>query len=534
MTRLRCAVYTRKSSEEGLEQDFNSLDAQREACAAFVRSQQHEGWSLIETRYDGGGFSGGTLERPALTRLLQDLDQGRLDTVVVYKVDRLTRSLSDFARIIERFDARAVSFVSVTQQFNTTSSMGRLTLNVLLSFAQFEREVTAERIRDKIAASKARGMWMGGRPPLGYDVHERKLVVNEAEAAQVRHIYTRYLELGNVRLLRATLAREGITSKRRTGQTRPPGTPGRGALYRLLSNPTYRGLVAHKGRTYNGQHDAIVDETTWAAVQQTLADNRAADSNRTRVAEPARLAGRIVDQHGNPLGTNHACRHGKRYRYYVARTPAAAALPSRLPAHDLEQAVLTAIERHRQTAPETYRSAAAADKIAQRSDSERWAAVLPHLERVVLRPGELEIMLSAPAAGNHRVQSTEIQQSEVLCQPFTLTRRGGALSLITPDDQLPRPSNGMLRAVARTWRWNERLMEETGLTLTALAREEGVTDALIRQHLPLRALSPTVLEALLAGRALTVSTVDTLVAAASLDWAEQEARLLPQQPISQR
>ena len=199
-----------------------------------------------------------------------------------------------------------------------------------------------------------------------------------------------------------------------------------------------------------------------------------------------------------------------------------------------EQAVLTAIERHRQTASETYRSAAAADQTAQRSDSERWAAVLPHLERVVLRPGELEITLSAPAAGTRRAQSTEIQQSEVLCQPFTLTRRGGALSLITPQDQLPRPSNGILRAVARTWRWNERLMEEPGLTLTALAREEGVTDALIRQHLPLRALSPTVLEALLAGRALTVSTVDTLVAAASLDWAEQEARLLPQKHIRQR
>ena len=248
----RCAIYTRKSSEEGLEQEFNSLDAQREACEAYVRSQRHEGWTALATRYDDGGISGGTLERPALQRLLADVRAGRLDLVVVYKVDRLTRSLADFAKIVEIFDAAGVSFVSVTQQFNTTTSMGRLTLNMLLSFAQFEREVTGERIRDKVAASKRKGMWMGGTVPLGYDVRDRKLVVNEAEAATVRRIYADYLALGSVRVLEERLGAEGVVGK--------SGRPlGRGALFHMLRNRVYRGEVADKGVVYPGEHAAIVD-----------------------------------------------------------------------------------------------------------------------------------------------------------------------------------------------------------------------------------------------------------------------------------
>jgi len=274
--RVRCAIYTRKSSEEGLEQEFNSLDAQREACEAYVRSQKHEGWQALRQLYDDPGFSGGNMERPALRRLLADIVARKVDVVVVYKVDRLTRSLADFAKIVEIFDANAVSFVSITQAFNTTTSMGRLTLNVLLSFAQFEREVTGERFRDKIAASKKKGLCMGGLPSLGYDVEDRKLVVNEAEAETVRMIFRRYLDLGSVRELKASLDAEGVVSKRRTAAD---GSPygghafSRGPLYQMLQNRVYRGEIVHKGAAYPSEHPPIVDEDLWLRVQQKLEAN---------------------------------------------------------------------------------------------------------------------------------------------------------------------------------------------------------------------------------------------------------------------
>src|ERR1700724_925947 len=269
----RCAIYTRKSSEEGLEQDFNSLHAQREACEAFIKNQAGEGWRLVKTAYDDGGLSGGTMERPALQRLLSDINQGLIDVVVVYKVDRLTRALADFAKMVEVFDAHGVSFVAVTQQFNTTTSMGRLTLNVLLSFAQFEREVTGERIRDKIAASKRKGMWMGGVVPLGYEVRERQLVINEAEATTVRHIFTRYCELGSVRLLKEELDRNGARSKVRVSQAGVESGGqafSQGALYTLLRNPIYVGEIRHKGVCHPGQHALIVDRAMWDKVAQLL------------------------------------------------------------------------------------------------------------------------------------------------------------------------------------------------------------------------------------------------------------------------
>src|SRR5438132_1478849 len=274
-SRRRCAIYTRKSSEEGLEQEFNSLAAQREACEAFIRSQRDEGWVLAKTRYDDGGFSGGNIERPALQDLLGDLRAGRIDIVVVYKVDRLTRSLADFARLVELFDAEAVSFVSVTQQFNTTSSMGRLTLNVLLSFAQFEREVTGERIRDKIAASKKKGMWMGGNPPLGFDLCDRKLVLNPQEADTVRRLFVLYLEFACVRRVKEAADRFGLTTKRRIVKGVPQGAKpfSRGHIYKLLSNPIYLGRIAHKGQLYDGRHDALIDQQTWDAVQARLTGN---------------------------------------------------------------------------------------------------------------------------------------------------------------------------------------------------------------------------------------------------------------------
>jgi len=304
--RKRCAIYTRKSSEEGLEQGFNSLEAQRDACEAYIRSQQHEGWVLARSCYDDGGFSGGNLERPALQRLLADIRAGRIDIVVVYKVDRLTRSLADFARLVEILDAEGVSFVSVTQQFNTTSSMGRLTLNVLLSFAQFEREVTGERIRDKIAASKKKGLWMGGNVPLGYDANERALVINPAEAETVRRIFALYRELGCVRRVKEEADRLGLRTKRSTTANgiERGGTPlSRGHIYALLANPIYRGRIAHKGALYPGQHPALIEDETWTAVRARLAANAGNHKHRAGAVEPSLLAGLLVDAGGS--GSRH-------------------------------------------------------------------------------------------------------------------------------------------------------------------------------------------------------------------------------------
>ena len=346
--RLRCAIYTRKSSEEGLEQAFNSLDAQREACAAFVLSQKHEGWTVLPTLYDDGGFSGGTMDRPALKLLLSDIAEGKVDVVVVYKIDRLTRSLFDFAKIVEAFEAKDVSFVSITQQFNTSTSMGRLTLNVLLSFAQFERELAGERIRDKIAASKKKGMWMGGLPPLGYDVKDRKLVVNDEEARTVLHIFRRYIELRSVRALKTELEQAGIRSKRRilTDGTACGGQKlSRGALYLMLQNRIYRGEITHKGNAYPGEHQPIVDQALWDQVQATLAENRIDRKTGAYARQPSLLAGLAFDETGERLTPSHAVKKGTRYRYYVSRSLIVGsakdhATGRRIPAGNLESLVI--------------------------------------------------------------------------------------------------------------------------------------------------------------------------------------------------
>ena len=339
-TILRCAIYTRKSSEEGLDQDFNSLHAQREACEAYIASQKHEGWHIVKTHYDDGGFSGGNIERPALKQLLEDIDAGKVNAVVVYKVDRLTRSLTDFAKIIERFDKHTVSFVSITQQFNTTSSMGRLTLNVLLSFAQFEREVTSERIRDKIAASKKKGMWMGGFVPLGYDLKDRKLLINTSEAKNVQYIYRRYLERGCVRLLKEDLDKNGIYSKVR-------GEKGgcsfaRGMLYKMLSNPIYIGQIRHKGTCHSGQHKAIIDQELWEQVQQHMASKSIEHKTYHMVSFP--LSNKLFDISGERLISVYANKKGRRYRYYISQGLSADPKDSsssgwRLPGQEIEQVI---------------------------------------------------------------------------------------------------------------------------------------------------------------------------------------------------
>ena len=319
---LRCAVYTRKSTEDGLEQEFNSLDAQREACEAYVLSQRHEGWTLVQDRYDDGGFSGGNMERSGLKALLAEVDAGQVDVIVVYKVDRLTRSLADFAKIVERLDARQASFVSVTQAFNTTTSMGRLTLNVLLSFAQFEREVTGERIRDKIAASKKKGMWMGGPVPLGYQVIERKLIPVPEEAERVRTIMRRYHEVRSVPALIEVLRAEGVVTKiqQRASGPHRGGIPfARGSLFYLLKNPVYRGKIVHKGKVYDGEHEAIVDEDLWERVQMHLAEKAPPRRRPTNDPQRALLSGLLADPEGRQIVPTYASKGTRRYAYYETR-----------------------------------------------------------------------------------------------------------------------------------------------------------------------------------------------------------------------
>lgn len=341
--RLRCGIYTRKSTEEGLDQSFNSLDAQRDACAAYVLSQQHEGWTLVPDLYDDGGYSGGNMDRPALRQLLGDVRAGRIDVVVVYKIDRLTRSLADFAKIVEVLDKAEASFVSVTQAFNTTSSMGRLTLNVLLSFAQFEREVIAERIRDKVAASKARGMWMGGTVPLGYEVEKRKLIVVPDEAARVREIMERYVRSGSVRELLAEMQRDGIVTKRRVGRSGNVrgGIPfTRGALYGLLANRTYVGETVHQDKIYPGEHEAIVTRALFDAVRARLAERTNPRSPLCSRKLVSLLTGMIFDERGRPMSPVHTRNHGRRYTYYASNLSSDDGAPAqRLPAGELETAV---------------------------------------------------------------------------------------------------------------------------------------------------------------------------------------------------
>ena len=319
--KVRCAIYTRKSSEEGLDMEFNSLDAQRESCEAYITSQRQEGWLLVPDHYDDGGISGATMERPGLRRLLRDIEDGHVDVVVVYKVDRLSRSLADFAHIIDTFDKHDVSFVSITQQFNTTSSMGRLTLNILLSFAQFEREVIGERIRDKFAASRRKGMWMGGSPPLGYDVKDRKLLVNETEATLVRHIFERFIRIGSATILVTELKKDGYHTKTWTtqkGRVREGRPIDKGFLYKLFRNRVYLGEAVHKGESFPGEHTAIIEQPLWDKVHAILAENPTARANRTRATTPAPLKGLIRCGHCDAAMTpSHTRRKGKLYRYYL-------------------------------------------------------------------------------------------------------------------------------------------------------------------------------------------------------------------------
>jgi DNA invertase Pin-like site-specific DNA recombinase len=346
--RLRCAIYARKSTEEGLDMEFNTLDAQREACESYIASQRSEGWVATRDRYDDGGFSGGNLERPGLKQLLTDIEDGLIDVVVVYKIDRLSRSLMDFSKLVEVFDRNGVTFVSVTQSFNTTTSMGRLTLNILLSFAQFEREVIGERIRDKVAASRKRGIWMGGYVPLGYDVQDRKLVVNDAEAASVRRIFERFVELGSATALARELRREGFRNKQGT-------LIDKGYLYRLLKNRVYRGEAVHKGKAYPGEHNAIIDVALWDRAHSILQESPRKRANNSRSRTPALLKGLIFSDTGAAMTPTSTKKGAKLYRYYVSmdvirnRETGEETAPMRLAAGMVEDAVMNEVQRILQT-----------------------------------------------------------------------------------------------------------------------------------------------------------------------------------------
>ncbi len=349
--RQRCAIYTRKSSEEGLEQEFNSLHAQREACEAYIASQRSEGWVLVRDQYDDGGISGGTLERPGLNQLITDIEDGLIDVVVVYKIDRLSRSLMDFSKLVEVFDRNGVTFVSVTQSLNTTTSMGRLTLNILLSFAQFEREVTAERIRDKVKASRMKGMWMGGYVPLGYDVLDRKLIMNAEEAASVRMVFERFVETGSATVLARELRSQGFRSKQGT-------LIDKGYLYRLLNNRVYRGEAVHKGKAYTGEHDDIIKARLWDQVHTIMNESPRKRANNSRTQTPALLKGLIFTATGAAMTPSSTKKGARRYRYYVSmdvirnREPDEGDIPRRLAADTVEAAVVNELRRVMRT-PET-------------------------------------------------------------------------------------------------------------------------------------------------------------------------------------
>jgi site-specific DNA recombinase len=518
MNKVRCAIYTRKSSEEGLEQDFNSLHAQREACAAYVLSQASEGWTLLPEAYDDGGISGGTLERPALQRLLADVAAGAIDIIVVYKVDRLTRSLLDFSKLVERFDAHEVSFVSVTQSFNTTTSMGRLTLNMLLSFAQFEREVTAERIRDKLAASKAKGMWMGGTPPLGYKPDGRSLAVIDEHAALVRDIYARYLELGAVRLVAEWLAAEGVrTPARSTGTGKAYGNRPftRGQLYFILKNPIYAGDIAHKGKTYPGQHPAIIEREIWDKVQQTLADNVQGHRQRARAKHRSMLAGLIVDAEGEPMIASHASKGAMRYRYYASRQEGASGTNQRLPAREIEMLVKEQVARAfddplevaarllAEPSPHLLRQITPpCEKIAHALRSRSGGPLADLVTRVRARPDVLDIELSAAkVAAALGAPQPSSDKAIAVSAPYRLTRTGQALRLIQSDgtrvDAALDQALIKLLVRARTW-W--AILAKGEIDIATLAKREGFNDSYVTRVVRCAFLSPEIVEAILAGR----------------------------------
>ena len=517
---LRCAIYTRVSTEHGLDQDFNSLDAQREACEAYVRSQTHEGWTLVRDRFDDGGFSGGSLERPALARLLAQVDAGRVDIIVVYKVDRLTRSLADFAKLVERFDATGASFVSITQSFNSTSSMGRLTLNMLLSFAQFEREVTGERIRDKIAASKRKGIWVGGNPPFGYVVLDRKLVIEEDEAKIVRMIFERYAALGSLNSLLSELRTNDVRTRLRvsaSGSTRGGVFFARGSLAFLLKNRMYLGELNHHDASYPGEHPAILVQDLFDQVQRQLAEGSHAGSAR-RSTDDFPLKGLIYDDRGFRMMPSAVNKKGRRFRYYISRAiiegaGAAGGSILRVSGPGIELAVLDVLRR--------------ADLVSKSEESDESRAIADGnllttiCEKLVVSNAAIKIVLTADAADRHGqptiVSSWQPAQTKVRREVLAVA---GCANL--PMRSAQRAA--MLLAIATGVRWLDEMKTGTIASLDAIAAREGRSVRSISMSLSLAFLAPDIVQA-----AVDVSLPRGLVTSRlydlPTDWTQQRAAL---------
>jgi site-specific DNA recombinase len=527
-----CAVYTRKSSDDGLEQEFNSLHAQREAAAAYIKSQQHEGWRLLAANYDDGGYSGGNLERPALKRLMADIRAGKVQTVVVYKVDRLTRSLSDFARLIELFEARGVSFVSVTQQFNTTTSIGRLMLNVLLSFAQFEREVTGERIRDKIAASKRKGIWMGGTPPIGYALKDQKLLVDRQQVRVVRHIFRRYTALKSVAKLCRELEVQGYRTKPFTsvaGRCYGGKTFTRGHLYRILQNRVYLGEVIHKDVAHPGEHAAIVERTLWDRVHRVMASNRRAASMGTRCESNSLFKGLVFDDAGNRMSPAHANKAGRRYRYYVSqallqqRKEDAGSLP-RLPAHDFEQLVSGRIG---EVMGKNARMKAALIKLGWNNEHDRQRLLRIILKRIEVAKGVIRVQLDPAAALADQAEGLHPEPKTIEI-PFNVAKGTRGVEIVTgkPSGSVSRRLNpALLKGVARGYRWRKQLLVGEVGSVIELARKAGVSPRYVMRMLRMGCLAPDIIEAIVEGRQTAAVTVEIFRKPIPLDWDEQRLRL---------
>jgi site-specific DNA recombinase len=500
---LRCAIYTRKSTEHGLDQEFNSLDAQRDACEAYIKSQSSLGWRALSQHYDDPAYSGGNLERPALKKLLADIEAGKVDVIVVYKIDRLTRSLADFAKLVEAFDARSISFVAVTQQFNTTTSMGRLTLNVLLSFAQFERELSSERVRDKIAASRRKGKWTGGSVPLGYDARDKKLVVNKAEAETVRTIFNRYLDLNSFSKLVADLDRRGIVTKRRDTRVAKynGGIPFTyGPLAYFLKNRVYLGETGQAGKWFKGEHAAIIDRTTFDRVQQRLKDSSNGRKAK-RSDSGALLTGKLYDDRGNRMSPSFSTKNGVRYRFYISsallrgRKDAAGSI-TRIAAQEIE-AIVEACVRER---IHGLGKAAAKELLFNRVD------------RVTLKQTSIEV--TAVIAGD---ESNPLLQTLEL--PFGAKQR--SVASLTEFFQGGKPDQKLLQSIARAHAWLGQLFDGTHSSIENLAAAAKLHPKVIRQALRLAFLAPEITETVLLGSQSPNLSLAAIPFALPLRWSEQ-------------
>jgi len=508
----RCAIYTRKSTEHNLDLEFNSLDAQREACEAYIKSQAHEGWRLAPGQFDDGGISGGSLDRPALQKLISEIEAGKVDVVVVYKVDRLTRSLTDFAKLVDLFDRHGVSFVSITQSFNTTTSMGRLTLNVLLSFAQFEREVIGERVRDKIAASKRKGLWMGGPVPLGYASVNKKLVIVEDEAETVRTIFQRYLELGSIQALAEDLDKRAILTKERAwSNNRTVGGIrfGIGPLAYLLKNRVYVGEVVHRNEIHAGDHQPILTRELFDAVQAKFAGN-AVDRTLRLKSSPSLLVGLIYDDRGNKMSPSHTNKRGVRYRYYVSqallqRRGAGVGNVSRVSAPDIESVVLGALHAH--LGPD-------------RVDGDR-ALIEQHLEKTVVKSDAIELYLRPQGSGDDE----EIGNAPIIvpwAPPPRVVEKGVLRTSGAQPHADAESREVLLTAIAKAGIWVDEIVQGEIRTIAEIAKRENKSERYIRMLTSLAFVSPQLLDAIIGGR-VPLLTLTALIQALPELWKEQAA-----------